>query len=542
MVVYVETCRVGYGSGNHMARRRSFVEHLIAESLRARIRKKRAQERSRARAAREAQAQERARQRAAAAEERRVAAAERQRSQLAEKARRAEDRAVSAARREQERTASQQRRDVERAVADQRQREKAAERAAAAEAARRRRAHAEHARAEREQAKVQRERAKTRLHQSATTKTEEAAHRLRRLAGILYDRPHQPLVSPRALEAAFNQHGPNEFCARLQTALSASPLPPDVPARIDVLDYRPEARELVIERELSPLSIIPVAKEYRVIKQELREVPHKAAERQHLYGQLLARTALRTLAEAFAATPSTLVGGIVLSGRVTSVDRATGKPVTPHLLSVQFARDAFEDLRLDAPELDPELCLRAQNALISPHPHDLVPVKPLLYYDLDRYKTIAESELAVDLDSRLDLLTLSATEFETLIRQLFEARGLKSWQTQSSRDDGVDAVVVNEDVVLGGLAIIQAKRYRKIVPYEAVTALAGVMHHKNAAKGILVTTSWVGNKSREFANDNGRIQIIEGRELKHLLAEYLNMDVLISLPVVPRGWERSQIA
>ena len=209
---------------------------------------------------------------------------------------------------------------------------------------------------------------------------------------------------------------------------------------------------------------------------------------------------------------------------------------------MQFLREEFDDLRLDAPELDPELCLRAQNALISPHPHDLVPVKPLLYYDLDRFKTISGVDYLVDLDSRLDLLTLTPTEFENLIKQLFEARGLKSWQTQASRDDGVDAIAVNEDPVLGGLAIIQAKRYSKVVGYESITALAGVMDDKSAAKGILVTTSWVGKSSRDFAERNKRIQIIEGRELKQMLAESLNMDVLISLPVVPSNWAREEVA
>jgi len=188
------------------------------------------------------------------------------------------------------------------------------------------------------------------------------------------------------------------------------------------------------------------------------------------------------------------------------------------------------------------LCVKAQNAVMSPHPGDLVAVKPVLYYDLDRYKTIQHVGLALDLDSRLDLLTLSPNEFETLIRELFERMGLKSWQTQSSRDDGIDAVAVNEDPVLGGLAIIQAKRYSKVVGYESVTALAGVMDHKRAAKGILVTTSWVGKASRTFAQDNGRMQIIEGRELKRLLADHLNMNVLISLPVLPPGWERAEIA
>lgn len=309
----------------------------------------------------------------------------------------------------------------------------------------------------------------------------------------------------------------------------SSPYPLGVPAGASVLAYRPEARELIIERELPRDGAIPAEQEVRVVKGEVRTVPRKPAEARHLYGQLLARIALRTLAEVFANTPATVVDSVVLNGRVTAVDRATGKVINPHLLSVQFLREAFQELNLDAPELDPELCLRAQNALISPHPHDLVPVKPLMYYDLDRYKTIAGTDFLVDLDSRLDLLTLTPNEFENLIRQLFEARGLKSWQTQASRDDGIDAVAVNEDPVLGGLAIIQAKRYSKVVGYESVTALAGVMHDKAAARGILVTTSWVGKASREFAHRNGRMQIIEGRELKQMLAEALNMDVLISL-------------
>ena len=64
----------------------------------------------------------------------------------------------------------------------------------------------------------------------------------------------------------------------------------------------------------------------------------------------------------------------------------------------------------------------------------------------------------------------------------------------------------------------------------------------NAAKGVLVTTSWVGKASRDFAARNGnRIQIIEGRELKHLLREHLGIDALISLPKLPPGWEQHDI-
>jgi hypothetical protein len=38
-----------------------------------------------------------------------------------------------------------------------------------------------------------------------------------------------------------------------------------------------------------------------------------------------------------------------------------------------------------------------------------------------------------------DLLEMTPTEFEHLVRQLFEKMGMKSWVTQASKDDGVDA-------------------------------------------------------------------------------------------------------
>jgi restriction system protein len=63
------------------------------------------------------------------------------------------------------------------------------------------------------------------------------------------------------------------------------------------------------------------------------------------------------------------------------------------------------------------------------------------------------------------------------------------------------------------------------------------MDDKHAAKGVLVTTSGVGKASRDFAARNGRIEIIEGRQLKSMLLEHLGLDALISLPTLPTGTE-----
>jgi len=155
---------------------------------------------------------------------------------------------------------------------------------------------------------------------------------------------------------------------------------------------------------------------------------------------------------------------------------------------------------------------------------------------LNRFHIIDGIDVLTGLDHRVDLLALSPTEFEHLIRQLFEEMGMKSWVTRASKDEGVDAVATNEDPILGGMCVIQAKRYSKVVGLESVQALAGVLHDKAATRGILVTTSWFGTASWELARRHGRLQLIEGRNLKLYIREHLNRDVLISLPKVPPGW------
>jgi restriction system protein len=529
--------------GVAMARRRkSLIAQIFTDAQKARAARERENRRVQVQMQKEEQARQRAYEKALADQERQAAQREREAERQAVARAKEADQEAAQARRAREQAKAAADKQERQAAAEQHRKEQAAQRAANAEAARLRRDATEAAKAERERAKAEKEAVKAALEGSVAQQNEELNARLAQLAGLLSSRERHSGIASLELERILSRDGVEAFCALIEQSLSGAAYPTGVPADLKVLGYLPEARELIIERELPRDGTIPSESVFKLVKGEVRPVARKPADQRHLYGQLLARTALRTLAETFAAAPPTLVDSIVLNGRVTAVDRSTGKIINPHLLSVQFMRSAFDELVLDSPELDPELCLRAQNALISPHPHDLVPVKPLLYYDLDRFKIIAGIDLLVDLDSRLDLLTLTPNEFETLIRQLFEARGLTSWQTQASRDEGVDAVAVNEDPVLGGLAIIQAKRYAKIVGYESVTALAGVMQDKAAAKGILVTTSWVGKASRDFANRNGRIQIIEGRELKHMLAESLNMDVLISLPVIPPGWQREEIA
>jgi restriction system protein len=360
--------------------------------------------------------------------------------------------------------------------------------------------------------------------------------------GALAGRPHELRTRSVALEQAFLINGPVALAAQVEKALAGSPYPAGFPRKAKVV-FAPESRELLVEYDLPRQDVVPDAADYKVVRgrDELQLVSRKDAEIKKLYADVIAQAVLRTLSEVFEVTPAALVAGAVLNAYVASVNRATGQPCHPLLISVNATRDLFAELNLDAPELDPVLCLRKLNAIVSPHPYDLEPVRPVVQFDLSKYKFVEEMDVVAGLDSRPDLLDLRPVEFEHLIRRLFEAIGMKAWVTQAPRDDGVDAVATNEDPLVGGLCVIQAKRYSKIVGLEAVHALAGVMVDKAATKGILVTTSWFGKASYDFAARTGRMELITGRELKSLLLEHLGLDVLIGLPKLPPGWERRDV-
>jgi restriction system protein len=289
--------------------------------------------------------------------------------------------------------------------------------------------------------------------------------------------------------------------------------------------YRPENRDVVVEFELPQRGVVPPLRGYKYVKirDAIDPLARPEAEVKQRYKLLIARVALRTLYEIFSATPPEVVEAVVFNGRVSTIDRATGKPARPHLLSASAERSVFQDLVLAA--VDPAACLVRLNALVSPNPFDMEAVEPFIEFDLRRFRFMDDLDVVSGLDSRKNLLKLTPTEFEHLVKDLFVAMGAEAWNTFPSKDGGVDAVAVSKHLAFGGICFIQAKRYTGVVGLEAVHALTGVMADHNATTGVLVTTSWFGRASEQFAGRN-RITLINGAELKDLLKRYLDMDVI----------------
>ncbi|UUU30895.1 restriction endonuclease [Streptomyces sp. CA-210063] len=314
--------------------------------------------------------------------------------------------------------------------------------------------------------------------------------------------------------------------------LAASVYPHGFPKAHQV-SYQADTGDLLVEIDLPLEGVVPAARSYRYVKtrDEITPVPRPEKERKELYASVLAQTALRTVHELFAADTDGVIQSIALNGHVATIDRATGRDVHPCLITLQTDRDEFSQLVLT--QVDPRACLKRLRSLISPNPYELEPVRPLVTFDLSKFRIMDSLDVVAGLDSRPVLIDLTPTEFEHLIRQLFEAIGLDSVNTQPSKDEGVDAVAMNTDPVMKGLCIIQAKRTKNVVPFETVSALAGVVEHKRAAKGILVTTSWFGRASEAFANEHGRLELLDGANLVHLFKEHMNLDVIPG-PVPPK--------
>jgi len=317
----------------------------------------------------------------------------------------------------------------------------------------------------------------------------------------------------------------------LELTLSRTFLPEGVP-HVAELAYSPQGEQAVLRFELPSVEVIPPVDSYTYVAttSTLREKKRPIAEIAQLYRSVVSQITLLYMRDVFESDPE--LDNVELAGHVCSVNPATGQWEYPCLVSVATDRATYSTLNLH--DVRPDVCLHHLNALVSRHPHHVEAVTPIRDFDLARYSFVENVDVVAGLDSRPDLTKMSPTEFEHFVRQLFEASGLEGWTTQRSGDDGVDAVVINRDPLVGGLTIVQAKRYLGVIGVSHIRELVGAMDEKRAGRGILVTTSWFASGCWTKASENGRVELIDGPRLRHLVKEHLKKDVLVA-PPTPRS-------
>jgi restriction system protein len=333
-------------------------------------------------------------------------------------------------------------------------------------------------------------------------------------------------------EAAYRRGDLDAVVSYCHLVLESSSYPSGFPQQFKFA-YVADSRQAVVEYELPSVDIVPNIKAYRYIKQSdsIAESARPLAQIKSLYASVVAQVAIRTLHELLASDKASHIDTVVFNGHVDTTDPGSGQRIHPCLVTVRATRGTFE--QLDLAHVEPLACLKHLSAGVSKSPAELLPVRPVLEFDMVDLRFVAEGDALSGLDQRPNLMELKPTEFETLIQNLFVKMGLEARQTRPSRDGGVDCVAWDPRPIFGGKVVIQAKRYKNTVGVSAVRDLFGTLQNEGASKGILVTTSGYGQASFDFAK-NKPIELIDGSNLLYLLAEHTGVEAKI---VVPDDWK-----
>ncbi len=336
-------------------------------------------------------------------------------------------------------------------------------------------------------------------------------------------------------QKALAASSPSAIVNYFTMVLEASDYPEGFPQTAKVA-YVPESKQLVVEYDLPHLDIVsPVsAYKYTKMKDVVTETARPLTQRKVLYTSVVAQVTLRTLYELFKADRMEYLSNIVFNGYVSSIDKGTGRSVRTCVVTVRTSRGTF--LQLSLSHVDPQACLAVLNASVSKSPGELVPVRPVLEFNMVDPRFIEEVDVLSGLDQRPNLMELTPSEFESLITNLFQKMGLETRLTQASRDGGVDCVAFDTRPIFGGKVVIQAKRYKNTVGVSAVRDLYGTMLNEGASKGILVSTSGYGQASYDFA-EGKPLELFSGSHLLHMLSEYAGIEAKI---VMPDQWKDPQ--
>lgn len=354
------------------------------------------------------------------------------------------------------------------------------------------------------------------------------------------EREQQATAAVAKHNAAINEHieavasrTKHDVETYLGRVLARIPLPDGFPRNAEVT-FNPRSEQAVLRFELPPRDVVPTVAGYRYLptKDEERTSARPKREIADLYRDAISQVALLCIRDLFDGDQQ--LSAIGFNGHVHATNPGTGEGEYPCIVSVNVDRSSFPaDANLR--KVTPTACVQHLNAIVSGHPYDLEPIEPILDFDLSKYSFVDGFDAVSTLDSRPDLMQMSPTNFEHLVRQIFEAQGAEGWTTGQSKDDGVDAVITKRTPLMGGLSIVQAKRYSKVVGMSHIRELAGAIEEKKAGWGILITTSWFSKGCWDKAREHGRMELIDGERLTYLVKEYLDKDVLIGIQNRPHG-------
>lgn len=322
-------------------------------------------------------------------------------------------------------------------------------------------------------------------------------------------------------EAYLNQseEAITEYCERV---LSNSEYPDSFPQKFEI-DYNPANKILIVEYELPSIECFPKIKDVKYIaaRKELKETFISDSQLNKMFDEAMYKITLRTIHELFEADKANALDAISFNGWVNAINKATGKPESNCIVSIQAKKKDF--LEIDLSKIDPKICFKNLKGVAGSKLSALTPIQPILQIRRTDRRFVEGYNVTGQIDNSTNLAAMDWEDFEHLIRELFEKEFQKNGGevkvTQASRDGGVDAIAFDPDPIRGGKIVIQAKRYTNTVGVSAVRDLYGTVVNEGATKGILVSTADYGPEAYEFAKGKP-LTLLNGSNLLHLLEKH----------------------
>ena len=290
------------------------------------------------------------------------------------------------------------------------------------------------------------------------------------------------------------------------------------------VEYDSMSKTIIIDLFLPVIEDIPNLKNVRYIKarKEFKETYYPDSHLKKKYDDVIYQIVLQTLNYVFSlGSKYNLVDSVVVNGKVSTVDKSTGKSIEPYVLSVNVAKAAFDEINLEG--VDATAWFKSAKGVSAASLANVTPVAPIVTMSREDKRFVEGYEVTESLDDSVNLAAIDWQDFENLIREIFErefnVNGGEVKITRASRDGGVDAVAFDPDPIRGGKIVIQAKRYTNVVGVSAVRDLYGTVLNEGATKGILVTTSNYGNDAYTFAQGKP-LTLMNGANLLYLLEKH----------------------
>jgi restriction system protein len=330
-----------------------------------------------------------------------------------------------------------------------------------------------------------------------------------------YSQEKQKLESLVSLAKSSSSEG---LIARAEQTLKLESYPSFVPSDF-ALRFDEASKILILEHEFPDIGSVNWVKLVS-LKSGLTIKPANQKEAKESANLLYPTLCLRFACELARLDLDNSVEAIVVNGWSNYVEKSTGQVKRAYCSSLFATKTQLLSLNLAA--ADP---LAAFSALkgVAARSLELTPIAPILRLNTEDKRFVDAKDVLANMAQGENLAAMDWEDFEHLCRELFEkafaGSGAEVKVTQASRDQGVDAVIFDPDVLRGGKIVVQAKRYTNTVDVSAVRDLYGAIINEGATKGILVTTSHYGPDAYGFAKDKP-ITLLNGEELLGLLQKY----------------------